>query len=308
MARLDDILSGAALVSKSVGQPHQLMDLIYSDPGAGKTALAIELAQEVRGNGKILHLDSHEGFVTLQEKQWEKIRSNVVRRRIDNPADLAVLGDAFLNKNPKVAPFSVVVFDELSAWVKVIAIDYVRSRSGASSTDLVPPIEGSDWNPIGYIVADILGRFQRSGVHMIINAHSREKGDRDGGTKKYSPNFTPLMNIDIQGMLHNVTLLTKTLAGRGQYERTLFTSPSASVVAKSRVEGMPANPTRRQFIELTGAWVRGEVESAPVAKASDVVTGKAKKATGAPPKDAPLLEGDADDEDQPVIVDDNTEQ
>jgi len=308
MARIDDILSGASLVSKSVGQPHQLMDLIYSDPGAGKTALAVELAQEVRGNGKILHLDSHEGFVTLQEKRWEHIRSNVVRKRIDNPSDLAALGDAFLANHPKIRPFSVVVFDELSAWVKTIAIDYVRQKNNVGVGDLIPAIEGSDWNPIGYIVADILGRFQRSGVHMVINAHSREKGDRDGGgTKKYSPNFTPLMNIDIQGMLHNVTLLTKTLAGRNQYERTLYTSPSASVVAKTRVEGMPSNPTRKQFIELTGAWVRGEVESQPVVKSADVVTGKSKPERVTLPKDVPLPEDETDD-DQPVIVDDTTTQ
>lgn len=301
MARIDDILAGASLVSKSVGDPHQLMQMIYSDPGAGKTALAIELAQRVRGEGKILLLDSHEGFVTLQEKRWEGIRKNVVRKRIDNPAELAGIGDAFLNKSKLVAPFTVVVLDELSAWVKTIAIDYVRSKNQVGPGDLVPAIEGSDWNPIGYIVADILGRFQRSGVHLIINAHSREKGDRDGGSKKYSPNFTPLMNIDIQGMLHNVTLLTSRLAGRGQYERELYCRPTASIVAKSRVEGMPAQPSRQKFLDLTEAWVKGEVAEEPPTKASKAI--KEKPETVSLPADAPLPGDDLEDEDQPVIID-----
>lgn len=306
MARIDDILSRAELVSKSVGQPHQLMQMIYSDPGAGKTILGAKLAKLIAGGGKVLHLDSHQGFVSLQEKQWEDVRKGIVTNRIDNPSDLAALGDAFLNKHPKVRPFTVVMLDELSAWTKTIAIDYVRAKNGVGPGDLIPAIEGSDWNPIGYIVADILGRFMRSGVHVIILAHSREKGDRDGGSKKYSPNFTPLMSIDIQGMLHNTTLLQTRLAGRGVYERTIITKPSASVVAKSRVEGMPAQPTEKQFLELTAAWVNGSVGSEDTATAAAVVTGKVKPERVALPEDVPLEGDELDDEDQPVIVAEDT--
>lgn len=304
MARIDDILGAAELVSKSVGQPHQFMGMIYSEPGAGKTILGAKLAKAIAGDGKVLHLDSHEGFVTLQEKQWANLRKGIVRRRIDNPSDLSVIGDAFLNKHPKVRPFSVVLLDELSAWVKIIAMDYVRAKNGTSSNDLMPEIQGSDWNPIGYIVADILSRFMRSGVHVIALAHSREKGDRDGGSKKYSPNFTPLMNIDIQGMMHQTTLLTSRLAGRGEYVRELYTRPTASIQAKTRVEGMPTQPSEKQFIELTRQWVLGGA-SEEAASAADLVTGKKSKAEQVSlPEDAPLPGDDGlDDEDQPTIVD-----
>lgn len=308
MARIDEIMKGAELVSKSVGQPRQLLQLNYSDPGAGKTIFGAKLAKAVAGDGKVLLLDSHEGFVSLLEDQWSELRKGIVRVPVSNPADLAAFADAFLAKHPKTRPFTVVMLDELSAWVKVIAIDYVRSRTGASASDLVPTIEGSDWNPIGYIVADILGRFQRAGVHLIVNAHSREKGDRDGGSKKYAPNFTPLMNIDIQGLMHNVTLITSTIAGRGQYERAFFTRPSASVVAKTRVGGMPAQPTEKKLIELTAAWVRGEGDDVAPAKASAVVKGKTPDAPRVSIEDVPLPEDELDDEDKPVIVDETTTQ
>lgn len=309
MARIDDILSGAELVSKSVGQPHQLMQMIYSDPGAGKTILGSKLAKLICGNGKVLHLDSHQGFVSLQEKQWENLRKGIVTRRIDDPKDLAALGDAFLNKHRKVAPFSVVILDELSAWVKIIAMDYVRAKNHTGPDDLLPAIEGSDWNPIGYIVADILGRFMRAGVHVIVLAHSREKGDRDGGSKKYSPNFTPLMNIDIQGIMHQTTLLTSRIAGRNQYERELYTRPTASIQAKTRVEGMPAKPTEKQFLQLTAKWVLGEQPDEGTASAADLVTGKKDKTERiALPEDAPLPGDELDDEDQPVIVSETTEK
>jgi len=308
MARIDDIMKGAELVSKSVGQPRQLLQLNYSDPGAGKTIFGAKLAKAVAGDGKVLLLDSHMGFVSLLEDQWSDLRKGIVRVEVTNPADLAAFADAFLAKHPKTRPFTVVMLDELSAWVKIIAIDYVRSRTGASTSDLVPTIEGSDWNPIGYIVADILGRFQRAGVHLIVNAHAREKGGREAGdSKKYSPNFTPLMNIDIQGLMHNVTLITSTIAGRGQYERTFYTKPSASVVAKTRVGGMPAQPTERQLIQLTAAWVRGEGDDVAPAKASAVVKGKTPPSPRVSIEDVPLPEDELDD-DQPVIVDETTTQ
>lgn len=305
MARIDDILAGATRLDKNEGpQPHQLMQMVYAEPGAGKTILLAKLAQEIRGDGLVFFADSHEGFVTLQEKQWDHLRKGVIRRRIDDPSLLSQLGDAFLEGDRRLKNISVVQIDELSAYVKRIAVAYIRKVKGGGTKDgLMPAIEGSDWNPIGWQVAEILDKFMQAGVHVLIAAHSREKGDRDGGTKLYSPNFTPLMNIDIQGMMHQTTLITNRLAGRNQYERTLHTRPTASIQAKSRVEGMPMNPTEKQFLQLTGEWVRGE-------RASD--TGKSVRANikEKAPKPAPTIDSvlPAEDEglnidDQPVIVD-----
>lgn len=305
MARLDDILAGATRLDKAdENQPHQLMQMVYAEPGAGKTILLAKLAQEIRGDGFVFFADSHEGFVTLQEKQWEPLRTNVIRKRIDDPQLLSQLGDAFLEGDKRLKNITVVQLDELSSWVKRIAVAYIRrTKGGGTPNGLMPAIEGSDWNPIGWQVAEILDKFMQAGVHVLIAAHSREKGDRDGGTKLYSPNFTPLMNIDIQGMLHQTTLLTNRLAGRGQYERTLHTRPTASIQAKSRVEGMPMNPTEKQFLQLTGEWVRGEraTETGKSVRASI----KEKPTPAAPTVDSILPSGDEglDLEDQPVIVD-----
>jgi hypothetical protein len=104
--------------------------------------------------------------------------------------------------------------------------------------------------------------------------------------------------------MHQTTLMTARLAGRGQYERTLHTRPSASIQAKSRIEGMPMNPTEKQYLDLTAAWAHGEIgNEKPVTAAKAART---KAAEVIVPEDAPL-EGDdeLDQSDQPVVADED---
>jgi hypothetical protein len=309
MSRLDDVLKGAIALDKTNGSnPHQMVNMMYADPGTGKTVLTAKLAQRLRSDtGKILFLDSMEGFVTLEEQQYDDLRQGVIRVRVDNPRDLVPIADGLQRNVPKLRSVEVVILDEFSSWVKRIAEAYVRDLHNTDPADMMPTIEGHDWGPIGALSASILTQFIASGRHVLIVAHSRLRGgDDDAGGKggKFTPNFTPLLGLDIQGMVHQTTLMTARLAGRGQYERTLHTRPSASIQAKSRIEGMPMNPTEKQYLDLTAAWAHGEIgNEKPVTAAKAART---KAAEVIVPEDAPL-EGDdeLDQSDQPVVADED---
>lgn len=308
--RLDTLLAKATPLDGIGGQPHQLANMIYGDPGSGKTILNMKLAQKIRDGGKILFLDSLEGYVSLEPEgdgsdPWKPLRAGAARFRVDDPKDLVVWANGLRRNVPKLKPVSVVVLDEFSMWVKRIAESYVRDLHGTDPEDMMPVIEGHDWGPIGAAAMSILTAFMESGRHILVVSHSRLRGgDDDNGGKggKFSPNFTPLLNTDIQGMLHQTTLLTTRLAGRGQYERTLHTRPSASITARSRVGGMPMNPTEKQYLDLTAGWTLGTVPTAPAKSAARAV--KDEEPAEAPLEDSPN-EGDEglDIDDQPVIVD-----
>lgn len=306
-SRLDKLLQGATVLSRIGDEPvpHQLAQMVYGDPGSGKTVLLQKLAQEIRGDGRILFLDALEGFVSLEDPQWEHLREKTVRFRVDDPKDLAVWAEG-LQTSRKLEEFSVVVLDELSTWVRRIAEGYVRDLHGTGPDEMMPKIEGHDWGPIGALTQAILSKFLASGRHVLIAAHSRQRGggDDDGTPKtgKFTPNFTPLLGTDIQGMLHQTTLITNRLAGRGKYERTLHTRPSASVAAKSRIAGMPMNPTEKQFIQLTAGWTNGTVGTAT---ASPVRANKTELPAEPVADDDPQPEDDtAHLDDEPVIATD----
>jgi len=307
MSRLDDVLKGATFLEKTAGtNPHQMVQMTYADPGTGKTVLTAKLAQRLRSDtGRILFLDSMEGFVTLEEHP--ELVKGMIRVRVDNPRDLVPIADGLQRNVAKLKSVEVVILDEYSSWVKRIAEAYVRDLHNTDPGDMMPTIEGHDWGPIGALAGAILTQFIASGRHVLIVAHSRLRGgDDDNGGKggKFTPNFTPLLGLDIQGMVHQTTLMTARLAGRGQYERTLHTRPSASIQAKSRVEGMPMNPTEKQFLDLTAGWAHGTVGTAKPVTAARAARTKAPEVTV--PADAPL-EGDEslDLEDQPVPADED---
>jgi hypothetical protein len=212
MSRLDDVLKGAIALDKVTGSnPHQMVQLMYADPGVGKTVIIAELAQALAPTGKILFVDSMEGFVTLEEPKYKALRRGVIRIRVDDPKNLVPLAAGLQENERRLKAVEVVILDEFSSWVKRIAEAYVRDLHNTPDDEMMPTIEGHDWGPIGALAGSILTQFIASGRHVLIVAHSRLRGgDDDAGGKggKFTPNFTPLLGLDIQGMVHQTTLMS----------------------------------------------------------------------------------------------------
>lgn len=285
MARTINQIMGKITEMSNDMAEKDLFAMLYSEFGAGKTTTIMGLAQAIRGDGKILFLDSSDGFVVLDE--FPALKEGASRFRVDNPADLLVIANGL--KSGKLKGYTVAVIDEASSIFQVMLEQYMRDKYSLGPDDQLPEMEGSEYGPPTAALESILRKFHDiEGLHVLITAHAREVGEsRNSANKELRPDFSPKAYTAVMRKLHVCGALTarrkKAAGGAESYERTIQLKPSAAVAAKSRI---PESPTRLdpiEFIELVSEWVAGE-------SFVDDTQGKATKQE---------LASDSDDEPEP---------
>lgn len=224
---------------------------LYGSYGVGKTLLGLAIAQQLKGDGKILFLDSSDGWVSAED--FPSLMEDVDRYRVDDYRELSVIGEAILNRKPGFEDYTVTNLDEISSWFTDMLHRYVREAEGVTDEMPLPEIEGKHYGPPTHALNEIVGKFHKTeGMHLILVSHEQSRGRE--GSEVIGPALPPRFLREINQKMHLVGRVESVIRG-GDYERVVQTQPSRRVVAKSRLSTLAPVTPYEDVPDAVAAWV-----------------------------------------------------
>lgn len=238
------------------------ISLLYGSYGVGKTLLGLAIAQMLKGDGRILFLDSSDGFVSAEE--FPGLMEDVDRYRVDDYRELAVLGEALKNRAPGFENYTVTQLDEVSSWFTDMLHAWVREAEGVTNDAPLPEIEGKHYGPPTHVFTETIGRFHKTeDMHLILVSHEQSRGRE--GSEIIGPALPPRFLREVNQKMHLVSRIEGVIKG-GEYERKAQTQPSRRVVAKSRVSTLGAVEMVEDIPEKVYDWIFSGAQENDLAK------------------------------------------
>lgn len=275
---------------------------IYGGPGAGKTVLAMKLAQELALGEPILYLDSADGWVSL--KNHPELQENASLIQMDDPSDMPVITNALKTRAKGFEDFRVVVVDEFSSVAQQSLEEIVREDQGLALDELLGEYQGRNYGTMTQLMASILRNLKKvAKLHIILVSHSRDKTDNRKVTTHF-PEYPPLLLNQIQKLVHVTAYATATIEerkGKISYNRQVQSQPSGLVLAKSRIGGMPVRTDFATWVDIIADWTYGELmeEGTPTEMDAPIAT----LADDIPPTDGlPGADTSDEEDDEPAYA------
>lgn len=238
----------------------EFVGLLYGGKGTGKTTTASALAQKLKGDGKILRLDSSDGWVSLDNiKPLKKDTDNLEYATV---IDLAEIADAVLNRRPGFEDYTVVILDEVSTWYTEALHAFVREKTGTPSNEPLPVFGWDMYGPVQAALGEVIRRFQKTkGLHLIMVAHEQEralKGDQQA--KRMVPSMGMRLG-DTLGQIAHVVARFESRQKGDTYSREVQSWPTRLVDAKSRIKGVKLKMEQIAWVNAVAKWVsEGQME------------------------------------------------
>jgi len=205
--------------------------MLYAPFGTGKTVFCATapdcLIVRVEPTGTLSLMNHPE----LKAKTFEYL----------SVTQLEILLNKMIEK-PEAFPFKTLAIDSFSALQKddLDAIVRAESAKDANRNPFLPT--GPDYNVNTEHMRQIGVLLSRLKMHVIVTCHVKETKDDTTGRVLIRPDLTPKLANTLAGQFDVVAYMSRADDGT----RKLQTSPTATVLAKTRVGGLPdviENPT-----------------------------------------------------------------
>lgn len=237
--------------------PKDYVGLHYGGKGTAKTVTTMGLAQKLRGDGKILFLDSSDGWVSLDNHP--SLKRNTIYIRVDDPAELMVIARALVNGEKKFGEVTVTVLDEVSSWYNDALNSYIREVNGVEEDQPLPKADWNDYGPPQAAIFNAVKTFHKvPGMHLIMVSHEQSraiKGDKNA--ERIEPALGSKLSQNIGQIAHVVARFESRLVAQ-KYVREVQVQPTRYVDAKTRIGGMDTKLDSVAFVKSVAGWINDE--------------------------------------------------
>lgn len=235
----------------------EFIGLLYGSHGVSKTTTAQALAQKLRGDGRILFIDSADGWVSLDN--FPSLKRNTDLLQISDPRELMVLANALRTRKKPFQGTTVVVLDEVSSWFTDVLHMHVRDITGTPDDADLPEIEGSMYAAPQAAFLNLIKTFHKTpGLHVIMVAHEQERAIKgEKGASKITPALAPKLTSSLAQLSHVVARFesVKDPKAADGYRREAQVQPTRYVEAKTRIGGMDVKLKVTALVKAIAGWV-----------------------------------------------------
>lgn len=266
------VATPANILSRMVDTEHQQIQksaflLAYGDKGTRKTTTLVGLAQKLRGEGRILFVDSAEGFASLD--RFPALKRNVHRVRLDDPRELMVISKALRTRAKGFEDFTVVVLDEYSSWWTDTLHSFAYEQAGLDpDRDELPIIDWTWYGPPQQAMMNVVKNFDKTpNLHVLIAAHEQGRAIKgeSNGPDRYTPLLGTKLSAGIGQLAHVVARFESRKVGK-VYQTECQIQPTRYVEAKSRMSN--TNEMKLDSVTLVktfAAWIMSDAAEDDIA-------------------------------------------
>lgn len=214
--------------------------LIYGEPGAGKTSLGASIGEKV-----LFVVADPGGFEALFNHPELGLGTRIKTIKYDGISQLEALADIFVDGGTEYDQYDTVMLDTMSNIATLDRDVITKVKMKKKGTDFA--WEDQQWpiyNETTLRVTTALLKLMLAPINVVMTAHSMEK--EINGRQVRRPKFSPEIFASISGQCSMIAYMTANESGVDtdgsvKYARQIQYHPTKSIVAKTRIGGLPTS-------------------------------------------------------------------
>lgn len=250
----------AKLMSPLEESTRYVKGIIYGDPGVGKTVEAMSVADEISDHVLLLEADPA-GWDSVFNHPDLIDRRKITKMKYTAVSQLTALADAIEEDTELLNKYDCLVIDTLSH-IETLSLDTVltvqqkKKKDAGEEFDFESGMWGIYRQNTQLLTAAFL-KIYKAPIHVISTAHMKERDIKKSGITRTGPKFTPeilsSINTHVSLMVYMTASDTGSVDNDGivEYVRKMQFHPTRSIMAKTRIGGLPSvitNPDLRKII------------------------------------------------------------